>query len=304
MVHKMKFGIIEVGSTNTKAYIYDEGRLKNLGSHFIAFKTNYKEDGHLRESDVEELIEFIRNIKKETPEVHVFGTSIFRNLKDDERKSFLNLMKERLDIDFKIVTSDEESEYTVKGVIANIDYGQKMAVIIGGGGSTEIAIIDHKNVVKKLNLNFGAMDITEKYPELKSDTVVTPFEEMLRYTSNLVGNLDDDVECAVLAGGDYIYFYETVGYEMAKNTLYEDINQPFMIDFPTADNYDHDILSKSLDAIKEKCKDNTGWWDGARGMRFCMNAIARKLRADYIIPTRINMLIGLADEIIKTKTAE
>lgn len=37
----MKFGIIEVGSTNTKAYVYDDGILTNLGSKYIAFKNNY-----------------------------------------------------------------------------------------------------------------------------------------------------------------------------------------------------------------------------------------------------------------------
>lgn len=34
----MKFGIIEIGSTNTKTYIYDNGELKNLGNTYIAFK--------------------------------------------------------------------------------------------------------------------------------------------------------------------------------------------------------------------------------------------------------------------------
>lgn len=50
---------------------------------------------------------------------------------------------------------------------------------------------------------------------------------------------------------------------------------------------DQDILTKSLDKIKEKCPDNIAWWDGARGMRFCINAVARNINAKYIVPTRI-----------------
>lgn len=61
----MKFAIIEVGSNNTKAYKYKNDSLINLGSRYIAFKSNYKKVGHLLESDIEELYDFIHSIKKE-----------------------------------------------------------------------------------------------------------------------------------------------------------------------------------------------------------------------------------------------
>ena len=295
----MRFGIIEVGSTTTKAYLYDKGYLKDLGSRYIPFKTNYKTDGKLRENDVESLYSFVDEVLCKTKDVHVFGTSIFRNLKDDEREKFLADFLDNYGFDFRIVTADEESLYTVKGVLSRIDYQKRMAVAIGGGGSTEIAIIDKGEIVKRLNLPFGAMDVTEAFPDLKEDIAKSSFDEILEYTSQLVGDLDDDVEVLVLAGGNYIYFYETVGYEMQRNEEYDDDNQPYILPFDMADAYDRDIMSKSLNDIKKKCPGNESWWDGARGMRFCMNAVARKVRADYIVPTKINMLIGLADEISK-----
>lgn len=294
----MKFGILEVGSTNTKAYIYDNGNLIDLGSKYIAFKNNYKTNNKILESDINELYSFINKVKEKVDKVYAFGTSIFRKITEDEKNTFINRLKNEFDIDFKVVSADEESEYTVRGVISNIDYNNKMAVAIGGGGSTEVAIIENKEIIKKVNLDFGAMDITDKYPELKSDKVTTSFDEILNYTMSLVNGLDDSVDTLVLAGGDYIYFYETVGYKMEDNHLYNDKNQPYLIEFTVADDYDKDILSKSLDEIKAKCPDNVGWWNGARGMRFCMNAVARKLNAKYIVPTRINMIIGLINEII------
>ena len=294
----MKFGIIEIGATNTKTYIYDNGELINLGNTYIAFKNNFNiNNKHLLASDIEKLDELINNLKKDVDEIYAFGTSIFRKLEDSEKEEFIKRMKELHGIDFKVVTANEESEYTVKGVIDNIDYTQKMAVVIGGGGSTEIAIIDNKQIVRKINLDFGALDIVEAFPDLKDDITKTSFDEMIDYTMNLFDDIGESVDTLVLAGGDYIYFYETVGYEMQQNTLYKDKNQPYMIDFARSDEYDHDILSKSLEEIVKKCPDKAGWWEGSRGMRFCMNAVARKLNVKYIIPTRINMLIGLANEI-------
>lgn len=301
----MKFGIIEIGSTNTKTYIYDNGELINLGNTFIAFKNNFNiNNKHLLPSDIEKLDNLITELKKDVDEIYAFGTSIFRKLEDNERDEFIKRMKDTHNIDFKVVTANEESKYTVDGVIGNIDYNKKMAVVIGGGGSTEIAIIENKEITRKINLDFGAMDIVDAFPDLKDDITTTSFDEMINHTLDLIEDIDDDVDTLVLAGGDYIYFYETVGYEVQPNTLYEDKNQPYMLDFKTADEYDHDILTKSMDAIKAKCPGKEDWWYGARGMRFCMNAVARKLNVKYIIPTRINMLIGLANEIKKQKETD
>lgn len=301
----MKFGIIEIGSTNTKTYIYDNGELINLGNTFIAFKNNFNiNNKHLLPSDIEKLDNLITDLKKDVDEIYAFGTSIFRKLEESEKEEFVKRMKELHNIDFKVVTANEESKYTVDGVIGNIDYNEKMAVVIGGGGSTEIAIIENKEIIRKINLDFGAMDIVDAFPDLKDDITVTSFDEMINYTLDLIEDIDDDVDTLVLAGGDYIYFYETVGYEMQPNKIYEDKLQPYMLEFSKADEYDHDILTKSMDAIKAKCPGKEDWWYGARGMRFCMNAVARRLNVKYIIPTRINMLIGLANEIKKKKETD
>ena len=296
----MKFGIIEIGSTNTKGYIYDNGKLHNLGSKYIPFKDNYKGSGKILESDVRDLYRFIKSVKKTGIDIYAFGTSIFRNISNVEREDFRAKLEEDLKVNFRVVSPEEESTYTVKGVINNIDYKEKMAVVIGGGGSTELAIVENQEMIKKYNFDFGAMDITDRYPELKADTVKTDFNEILEYTSNLIGNLDTFADVLVLTGGDYIYYYEKADYKIDNNFLYKDSNQPYLLTFDTLNDYDLNMMEKSFDKIKSENPDNAGWWDGARGMRFCMNAIARKLKTKYIIPTRINMLIGIADEINQT----
>ena len=59
------------------------------------------------------------------------------------------------------------------------------------------------------------------------------------------------------------------------------------------------IMLKSLNKIRNENPDDGDWWDGVRGMRFCMNAVGRKVNTKYIVPTRINMLLGIIAEITK-----
>jgi len=147
--------------------------------------------------------------------------------------------------------------------------------------------------------DFGVSDITRDFPELKDDIAEISFDTILNYTMKKVEGLDNTADVLVLAGGDFIYFYEKANYEMDKNHLYQDENQRYLIPFDKSDFYDHDCLHKSWDEIKSRCPGNEGWWDGARAMRFCVNAFARKLGVKYIIPTRINMIMGITNSILE-----
>jgi len=286
----MKFAILEIGSTNTKACIYEDGNIRDFGQKYIPFKDNYS-DG-LNENDIQTLCEFIDEVKVETKDIFAFGTSIFRKLSEAEITYFSN----KIGVKFEVVSSEDEALYTVNGVINNIDYNGKLGVFIGGGGSTEIVICENKEIKDKTLFDFGVVDITKKFPELKEDKVETPFEEIFDYVDSKI-DLRGNADALVLAGGDHLCYYEKTGYECENNFLYKDKNQPFLISYNQANNFDHDMLKKSWDEVRNNCVGNEGWWDGARAMRFCVNAVAKRLGAKYIIPTKINMIMGLANKI-------
>ena len=105
-----RFVIIEIGSTNTKAYLYDKGEVKSLGFRTIEFKNHYKKDKRIDNQDKEELFKFVNEVKEEN--TYVFGTSIFRNLDEVQRDEWLKEFKDKVGIDFRIVTSDMENGYT------------------------------------------------------------------------------------------------------------------------------------------------------------------------------------------------
>ena len=137
--------IIEVGSSTTKAYLCENDKINKLKQKTILFKNHYKLNNKLEQQDKNDLFEFVLSINDE--EIHVYGTSIFRNLTFDERKNWLIEFNSKTGLDFNIVSAQEENEYTVYGAIANTKYNGNIAVMIGGGGSTEIAVTNNGKII-------------------------------------------------------------------------------------------------------------------------------------------------------------
>ena len=125
-----EFLIIEVGSTNTKAYLCNSDEVKDLGFKTIEFKNHYKKEKRITEKDKQALFSYIAsfNIK----DIYVFGTSIFRNLSDTEKNNWLKEFNDKTNVDFHIVSSDEENKYTVYGAVSNIEFDGNIGVVIGG----------------------------------------------------------------------------------------------------------------------------------------------------------------------------
>lgn len=290
-----RFIIIEIGSTNTKAYLYDKDQVKDLGFTTIEFKNNYKKDKRIIDEDKQALFNYIKSFNEE--KMYVFGTSIFRNLTEEQKEEWLKEFKDNTGFDFKIVTPDMENELTVYGATANIDYNDKIAVMIGGGGSTELSIVENKKIIEKYNYNFGAMDTTDMFPDLRTDFVTSDYDEMVSKTKELVSNSLNKTDLMILAGGDYIYYYEELNYPIEKNKFYESELQPYCLDVETMDKLDRNFFYEI--SLEEVCQrtNNDGWWRGARGMRLCVKALVDALAVKYIIPTRISMVYGIIEKI-------
>ena len=289
------FVIVEVGSTNTKAYLCNDNEVLDLGFKTIEFKNHYKKENKINDNDKKVLFDFINSI--DNANVFVFGTSIFRNLDGVSKEEFLKEFKDKTGRDFYIVTPEEENEYTVYGAVSKVKYTGNVAVMIGGGGSTELSIVRNGEIIESCNSSFGAMDVSDNYPDLRSDIATTPYDKMLDETKALVNKPNNNADVMILAGGDYIYFYEELSYPVIKNTLWSDELEPYMLDTVTMDKLDREFFyNKSLNEICIRTN-NEGWWRGARGMRICVKALVDILDVKYIIPTRISMVYGIVEAI-------
>lgn len=291
-----KYAIIEIGSNNTKTHVYEDGQVLYEKTTTIEFKKNYQNGGSVLESDLGLLYKEIEVALEYTKEVHVYGCSIFRKLSSDELASINEVLKKKYDLVIEVVSQEDEAAFTAKGCYQNIQYDGSLCVFIGGGGSVELIFVKDKEVIGNKYYDFGVVDVTKKYPDLKDDVPNTTFDEATDYVNSLLGDIDYKADAIALCGGDHPYWFNNAEYKMDENTLYESDRQKYMITTDKADLYDHDMIVTSLDVIRER-SDNPLWFDGSRAMRLVVNAITHKIGAKYVIPTNINMEDGIRSMI-------
>lgn len=285
--------IVEVGSTCTKVDKFNGKTIEKLEGKTIQFKKHYNEDKKLRESDINELINSIKELKSISEDIYVCGTSIFRSLNDLEKISFLERFKNETGYNFNIISQEKENELTVFGTTRFVN--NKVCVFIGGGGSTEIAIYD-KGIKESVNTQIGVIDVMQKFPNLAEDIATTNLETVKTFIKERLNLPKEKADILILAGGGHEKFARYSGIKYEENTLYNDEASPIMMDIETrkseTERYYKEI---SLDEIRSRVND-PDWWYATRAMSAFALVVAEAIGAKYIVPTDIAMVYGILDK--------
>ncbi len=289
---KMKKIIIEVGSTNTKIDLYNGKEIEHLATKTIEFKKNYKKENRLLEEDIKNLVNIVLEYKNIYSDIYVCGTSIFRNLTDIQKDEFLKRFNESTGFEFNIISQEQENELTVFGAVRKVN--QKVAVFIGGGGSTEIAIYDN-GINEMVNSSFGVVDVTSNFPDLVNDLASSNLEDVRRFVKERLNLPKEKADVLILAGGGHKLFALNSGIHYEKNTLFEDSMEPIMMSIEDrkkdTSRYYKEI---SLDEIRRRAE-NPKWWDATRAMCAVVLNVAESIGAKYIVPTDISMVYGIIE---------
>lgn len=289
----MKKLIIEVGSTCTKLDEINDEEIKRIKDVTIEFKRHFNKTKKLDDNDVDKLINLVKEVESKYDNIFVCGTSIFRGLEQQMKEKFLTKFKAETGLDFHIISQEEENKYTVEGATRNVQ--GKVAVFIGGGGSTEIAIYD--NGIKEMcNTKIGVIDVMEQYPDLGENLATTDVKTVREWVKTKLKIPTQKADVLILAGGGHMKFAKNSGITFEKNTLFEDKQEPIMMDINTrkldTERYYKEI---SLDEIRSKVNDPE-WWYATRAMCAMVLEVAESLGVKYIIPTDISMVYGLANK--------
>lgn len=285
--------IVEVGSTCIKVDKFNGSNVEKLEGRTIQFKKHYNEDKKLRESDIEELIKSIKELKEISQDIYVCGTSIFRTLNDIERKEFLDRFKNETGYDFNIISQEKENELTVFGTTRFIK--DKVCVFIGGGGSTEITIYD-REIKESVNTKIGVIDVMQEFPDLADNFATTNLETVKAFIKERLNLPKEKADILILAGGGHEKFARYSGIKYEKNTLYNDEVSPIMMDIETRKSETQRYYKAiSLDEIRNRVKDPE-WWYATRAMSAFVLVVAEEIGAKYIVPTDIAMVYGILDK--------
>lgn len=286
--------IVEVGSTCTKVDKFNGKTIEKLEGKTIQFKKHYNEDKKLRESDINELINSIKELKSISEDIYVCGTSIFRSLNDLEKISFLERFKNETGYNFNIISQEKENELTFFGTTRFVN--NKVCVFIGGGGSTEIAIYD-KGIKECVNTQIGVIDVMQKFPDLAEDIATINLETVKTFIKERLNLPKEKADILILAGGGHEKFARFSGIKYEENTLYNDEASPIMMDIETrkseTERYYKEI---SLDEIRSRVND-PDWWYATRAMSAFALVVAEAIGAKYIVPTDIAMVYGILDKV-------
>ena len=285
--------IVEVGSTCTKVDKFNGKNVERLEGKTIQFKKHYNEDKKLRESDVNELIESIKELKNISKDIYVCGTSIFRTLNDLEKNTFLEKFKNETGYNFNIISQERENELTVFGTTRFVQ--DKVCVFIGGGGSTEIAIYDN-GIKESINSKIGVIDVMQNFPDLAENFATTNLETVKEFIKKRLNLPKEKADILILAGGGHEKFARYSGIKFEKNTLYKDEASPIMMDIETRKSEtERYYKSISLDEIRDRVND-PDWWYATRAMCAFVLVVAEEIGAKYIVPTDIAMVYGILDK--------
>ena len=288
--------VIEVGSTVTKIDLYDGNDIKRIQEKTILFKKHYQENHVLNEDDVHLLIDLVKEVRQRYTDIYVCGTSIFRKLNDEERKEFFDTFKRYTGYDFHIIVEEEENHLTVRGATRCVS--DRVCVMIGGGGSTEIAIYD-VTIIEEENTSIGVMDVLNVFPDLAQDYASTSLEEVMDFIKERLNLPKTKVDTLILAGGGHEKFARESGITYEDNTVYTDNHAPIMMDIDTrrkdTKRYFEEI---SLDAIRGNSSD-PAWWDATRAMCAFVLVVAEEVQAKVIVPTDLSMTYGIIETFDK-----
>lgn len=163
--------IIDIGSNSIRILVYEihenssfkiideEKRMTRLGQ-FIDENDNLSNEG------IEKLLvtlEFFKILcaKNNVAQTIVVATEAVRRAKN--KNEILSLVKEKINLNIRILSGLEESAYGYRTIKATMDISDALLIDIGGS-SMEITLVKNKKIYNSISLPLGSIPLTKLFP--------------------------------------------------------------------------------------------------------------------------------------------
>ncbi len=164
----MLYGIVDIGSNTVKLIVYNciendvdimFSKKENLGLLF------YINDRKLTNEGIENLLLILKEMKSDLDYLKIehysfFSTASLRNI--DNRDHVIQIIKDKLNIDIDLLSSQEEGELSFNGSLKNIIKDEGILIDLGGG-SVEIVLFENRKITEKYSIPVGFLKIYNDY---------------------------------------------------------------------------------------------------------------------------------------------
>jgi len=296
--------VIDIGSNSVRMVVYEKSSrfsfhiLHEERSRVRISENTYQNGKNLQEIPMQRafdaLDDFLSISKSyKSRKILCVATSALRDAPN--RKEFIHKVRDRLKLNIKIIDGQKEAYF---GAIAcaNLLPKQKNSLTIDiGGGSTELAIIDDKEISNTLSLDIGTVRIKELF--LDNDNL----NEATEYIDKALEKLTDFSPLNLIAMGGT---FRAISLAIMKKS-----NYPF--DKPHAYKYSKEILqgfiSQILDAPNDEVLQELGIasnrLDDIRSGALILERVLLKLSVENIVTSKVGVREGvyLADMLRNSK---
>lgn len=188
-----RVAVIDVGSNTIRLLIADiSGReIKKVHTERVVTRLGKKIEKNkvLNKESIKKSIEFLEKFKSivESFNVHrliAVGTSALRDAKDGE--IFCNFVREKIGIDLKIISGDEEAYFTLEGVKAGIpNLKPPLFTVDIGGGS--IDWVYQNRFTERGSINYGVIKLYERFFTSEID-LNSAYENLKEFINQLINS--------------------------------------------------------------------------------------------------------------------
>lgn len=295
--------LIDIGSSTTKAYMYDAGQIHTISQRSISLKDDFDSKAGLSQDTQSKLFEYLALIQRDNPgvEMCLYGTAMFRKMSDKARVSFADELHSRLDLSCEVISQDMENMYLEMALTDKFFSKEPFLCINIGGGSTELVVKHEGRESERVNLDLGVGTLMTQFPHINDSVSGTPLSLLVKDLETRIPTPTAPTKVAFYTGGELTYM-RLASYNVQPNTLFQDDDHPLMISRSDFEKRNNQIFSEvSLSELESLMPENPKWMHGARACSVIAQVICTQYGVETLIPSDSNLIHGIARKLSHTE---
>lgn len=166
----INFVVIDLGSNSVRMRInelMDNGSffLTHQAKEYVRLSENMGPEKVLQKEPMERTIKALQEFKAiydqlPNPQVHAIATAAVRQAKN--QKHFLKWVKEAVDLDFDVISGDQEAYLDYLGVTRTLPVNDCI-IMDTGGASTELVYVESGKLKDRISIPIGSVLISQRF---------------------------------------------------------------------------------------------------------------------------------------------